>query len=863
MTWRRLALAAALLACAAVPARSQQVALTGWCESGNQPVVVSGLTSTTLVMASYPACQISVFVHGGGLATITADSVGTPLSNPFNASSNGQWIFYGPSGTHVDVQMTGGLPVPGFPTPITLSDIILGGGGGGGGGAISLQTNNVSNVSQTLLNFVTGPAVGGLSIVPSNPSGGIVQFSLSGTFNPSLLPATLVYNNASNTYTTGTQNLSAATDLVLPSGSSFIPPDVGGFGFNSSQGIYVGRIGALPFYPWGSTTLNGFNFGHCLEIGTSVGVLQDSGAGCGGSAPGAPSSSLQFNGSGILTGADILFTPTGGACLAGVTCSLYKNSSVGTTLTLLPNSDPTPTRGNSNIIVHNAGPLNGGGTWLSVNLAGPAAIGSQPVSNSAISARGAVIGLNGAVDAFYGIATDDYSDTTSGQVLKAAVLGVGLSKLSGSVALGVGLDIQPVASWATNGLGACCNLITESVTNMYGIRVEDQGVGGHTTGEQAAIKILAQTAGSGTNYSIMAAAGSGAAFFGDGVADNTLTPGNCVQAATVGGLTRLTTISGACGSSGGGTPGGSTTQFQYNNAGAFGGTTGLTWNNTSNVPSLALGTITTDINPLSVAWTTNNSSVLFHGVQWVVTNSAFATGTFNYMLCGGSTGILCFTIDTGGNVAAAGSIATGNSSVAGNLTFPQGPLPGFGALVNAVQFAAPTSVPTNYQIVLPTAPCAGFVTWALSSSVSTQNCGGAPTQYLATNYTNATTTFSNLLAFTAAASTSYTMTCNLVYSASAATAGPKIEITGPASPTAVTYSYEGATGATAFSGASATAFSSSLSIGASVTTTTPMPFQVTMSLINGTTAGTVQVLAAAQGTGTLTIYAGSSCEVTP
>jgi hypothetical protein len=38
---------------------------------------------------------------------------------------------------------------------------------------------------------------------------------------------------------------------------------------------------------------------------------------------------------------------------------------------------------------------------------------------------------------------------------------------------------------------------------------------------------------------------------------------------------------------GGGTPGGSDTQMQYNNAGAFGGATGLTWNNSTNILSIA------------------------------------------------------------------------------------------------------------------------------------------------------------------------------------------------------------------------------------------------------------------------------------
>ena len=45
------------------------------------------------------------------------------------------------------------------------------------------------------------------------------------------------------------------------------------------------------------------------------------------------------------------------------------------------------------------------------------------------------------------------------------------------------------------------------------------------------------------------------------------------------------------GGGGGGTPGGSTTQLQFNDAGAFGGDADLTWNSTTNVM-----TVTGDVN---------------------------------------------------------------------------------------------------------------------------------------------------------------------------------------------------------------------------------------------------------------------------
>ena len=52
---------------------------------------------------------------------------------------------------------------------------------GGGGGGPTVQTAGVNNSSQTILNFQTGAAANGLSIAPTNPSGGNEQFALSGT----------------------------------------------------------------------------------------------------------------------------------------------------------------------------------------------------------------------------------------------------------------------------------------------------------------------------------------------------------------------------------------------------------------------------------------------------------------------------------------------------------------------------------------------------------------------------------------------------------------------------------------------------------------------------------------------------------
>lgn len=51
------------------------------------------------------------------------------------------------------------------------------------GGGITLQTNGVANGSSTLLNFTTPSAFNGLTLTPSNPSGGIETFALGGSLD--------------------------------------------------------------------------------------------------------------------------------------------------------------------------------------------------------------------------------------------------------------------------------------------------------------------------------------------------------------------------------------------------------------------------------------------------------------------------------------------------------------------------------------------------------------------------------------------------------------------------------------------------------------------------------------------------------
>jgi hypothetical protein len=168
--------------------------------------------------------------------------------------------------------------------------------------------------------------------------------------------------------------------------------------------------------------------------------------------------------------------------------------------------------------------------------------------------------------------------------------------------------------------------------------------------------------------------------------------------------------------------GGSNTQFQYNCSGAECGTGGYTWNASNGTPALSLGSITTDINPFPITWTTNNSGQVFNGLKLVVTNTNQATGSFNYQFCGGTSGTTCVQIDPFGNVKIPGSLSIGSGSVAGNWNFLQGSLPGITA--NSWQITAPASVGTAFQWVGPSAGYPGVVQLNGSSPTLTLSTSG-------------------------------------------------------------------------------------------------------------------------------------------
>lgn len=203
-----------------LPVHAQNISVNGWCEDGGQQVLINGLLSTTTVQASYPSCLVTVFITGSGgtKATIYSNATGTPLSNPFTANTNAQWLFYVATGTY-DVTLSGG----GLPSTVTISAVSVGGGGGGAPNTSTFvtganETATLPNSRQLVAGTNTTIDIGTAGQIKVNASGGApggsntqVQFNNSGsfggssalTFGSNLLSHTETgtFNNTCNTYT--------------------------------------------------------------------------------------------------------------------------------------------------------------------------------------------------------------------------------------------------------------------------------------------------------------------------------------------------------------------------------------------------------------------------------------------------------------------------------------------------------------------------------------------------------------------------------------------------------------------------------------------------------------------------------------
>lgn len=370
----------------------------------------------------------------------------------------------------------------------------------------------------------------------------------------------------------------------------------------------------------------------------------------------------------------------------------------------------------------------------------------------------------------------------------------------------------------------------------------------------------------------------------------------CVQTSGTAGL--VTEAAGACGAGGSGTVNtGTATHLAYyassttavSDAGAdlvFNGThtysaattllfdlSGATGaaafkvpSNTTNTASAA-GAITFDTTNKNYHGFVNGADALFMNTAAAPTTNVIPKATIasGNTLYGNSSitdnGTSVTTTDTGGYV---GPTFTANGTTAGFSDFAQGTTSAAVApcnTANSACFQAPAAVTSYVANVPAAAPTNNFSAWTFSNASPSVGSFNKMQQaaFLTTTYTNATTGMTSLtgLSFSVEANTNYTMICNMAYHSSVLTDDLSVQLTGPASPTAVTITYITEVSSTGVSDGVATAFSTPITATGSPVALTNYPFTVAMTLINGANAGTVQVQAASSATGTITILPGS------
>ena len=82
-----------------------------WCQLGGKKVSMASIFSNGYVQASYPKCQVDVYLTGTSThASIYSNNnlVPTPLSNPFNAGTDGSFGLYAAATTCYDITISPG-----------------------------------------------------------------------------------------------------------------------------------------------------------------------------------------------------------------------------------------------------------------------------------------------------------------------------------------------------------------------------------------------------------------------------------------------------------------------------------------------------------------------------------------------------------------------------------------------------------------------------------------------------------------------------------------------------------------------------------------------------------------------------------
>jgi len=532
-------------------------------------------------------------------------------------------------------------------------------------------------------------------------STGTLATDQGGTGQTSYTAGDLLY------YATGTAftklGIGSASTVLTSSGSAPQWTSLSGISVGTATNLAGGAAGSVPYQTASSTT-------SFLAIGTANQVLQ---VNSGATAPEWVSSS--GTGNIVRVTSATLVTPTlGVASATSVNKVAITAPATGATLTLADGSTLATSGANSLTFTTT------GATNLTLPTSGTVATTSNTVASISFGTTGFTP-----------------STATSGAVTVAGTLSA--------------------ANGGTGVANNAANTITFTGNYSLGLTLTgNTGVTLPTTGTLATLagsETLTNKTINGSNNTIsnisLTTAVTGTLPTGNGGTGNTATPTNgqlligngsgfSLATLTAGSNITITNSSGgitiASTGGGGGTPGGSDTQIQFNNSGSFGGSANFTWDGT-NVQIGATGA-------LRFADTDSSNYVAFKSPGTVSSNVTWtlpsADGTNGQALVTNGTGTLSWATASGSpggsttqlqyNNAGAFAGATNLVTDGSNLTInAQGDLRfGDSDSSNWVAFQAPSTVSSNVTWTLPSADGtngqmlstngSGTLSWKTSSS---------------------------------------------------------------------------------------------------------------------------------------------------
>ncbi len=379
-----------------VTASAQVAAITDFCVLGAAQAVTSGLQSSNYQQELIPGCTVKVYSTGTtNLATIYADALETPLTNPFTAGTNGQWIFFAAINLGYDIVLSGGISPNIYPAPVTLTGLypsseLSSTVWGGITGTLSNQTD-LQNALNAKLNLSGGTMTGNL-ILP-----GITITSLTGylyangssavTASTTIPVAALTYDSIAVNSQTCTLGSSCTVTADTPNSLTFNNGGSGGASgstFNGASALTVSynTVGAAASNA--STTVNGqtCTLGSSCTVtaaatsitvgtttvssGTTGYILYDNGGTLGdlattgsGNVVQATSPSIagltvtsSFTATGLVTNADLAYDST---AVNGQTCTLGSSCTVTAAATSITVGTTTVSSGTTGYILYDNG----------------------------------------------------------------------------------------------------------------------------------------------------------------------------------------------------------------------------------------------------------------------------------------------------------------------------------------------------------------------------------------------------------------------------------------------------------------------------------------------------------------------------